>query len=377
MALPALTVSSRLTICSDFSHAWFAPSLCRQGVLMFSGRKFSKRAIALLIVCLVVTPDLSHAAPAGIVVASSGGKDTAQFQQWQEFRRHIDEDNTGGLLLDYLIFGELGTPQSMLQAVISGRASIGAFGCAGITQTIPEFAVPQMPFLFGSSDEADYVFERYLTSIYSDILDKHGLVLLQWVDYGFMNLYSKEPVEFPTQLIGKQMRTAGNIVGSILLQAIKAVPTEIGISEIALSVQTDKLFGGLGMLQSYGRLQQSFHYFTNTHHAYDCGMVVANKTWFESATPREQEILRNAYPKMRDTRGSARAQEKSLTDKYNALGTVFLTLTPEQHNAWAAAGLPLYPSILQKAGGRSIEIYDLIRAGKQAYLRDPASGEHH
>ncbi len=325
----------------------------------------------------MVVPESLNAAAPGIVVANSGGKQTSQFQHWQQFRKNVEDGSNGSLLFDYLIYGELGTSQSMLQAVMNGQATIGGVGCAGITQLIPEMAIPQMPFLFANDDEVDFVFEHYMTPIYSEILAKHGLVLLQWTEIGWMDLYTRTPVQFPSQLENQQIRTVNNIVGPALLKAVKAIPVDIAVTNLDTSVQLDKLFGGFGPLISYARLKSSFKYLTVTHHSFNCGMVVANKAWFDTTTPHEQEVLRNAYPTLHSLRDEAWAENKSLIAKISEVGAVVLQLSNEQHNAWAAAALPLYPSILEQAGGRSIEVYDIIRAAKQAFLRDPASGTHH
>ncbi len=340
-------------------------------------RRPYRNVAALCLALLLTLPLPAMAAGSGVVVASSGSKDSVRFAEWQEFRRNVDDRSSGSLLLDYLIFGELGSAQSMLQAVMTGRASIGGFGCGGITAAIPELAVPQMPFLFASREEADFVFDRFLTPIYSDILGSHGLVLLRWTDFGFMELYSREPVRSPFQLAGRSVRTVGNISGPEMLKAVRAIPVEVGIGEIADSSQSNKLFGSVGTLQNYERVQSTFPYVTNTEHSYNCGVIVANKGWFDSLAPQERDILRASYPKIADMRGALQAEEMSLRIRLETKGSVFLALSAEEHNAWAAAALPLYPTILKQAGGRAVEIYDLIRAGKQAFLREPASSPFH
>ena len=353
--------NSRSTTCSDFSVAY---TMIRAAV------------VSALLVFAPVVQEEAHAATPGIVVASTGDKQTVQFRQWQEFRKAVDDESDGTFLLDYLLYGELGSSQAMMDAVINGRASIAGIGCAGIVSTVPELAVPQMPYLFSSDDEYDFVFSKYMTPIYSEILAKHNLVLLQWSDMGWMNLYTRAPVDMPEQLENQKVRTINNIIGPAMLSAVKAVPVDVGVGNL-VSSQADKLFGTFGVLRTFSRVQPIFKYLILTQHSHDCGMVVANKTWFETLTAHEQDILRSAYPTLYDSKKDIADEAKSLLAKASASGSIVVQLTPAQRNAWVAAALPLYHTILDQAGGRSAEVFEKIKAGKQAYLRDPSSTTVH
>ena len=339
---------------------------------------FPKIKAAIISALLGFTPIAQEAcaATSGIVVAGTGDKQTVQFHQWQDFRKTVDDKSGGDFLLDYLLYGELGSSQAMLDAVMGGRASIAGLGCAGIVSTIPELAVPQMPYLFSSDDEYDFVFSKYMTPIYSEILAKHNLVLLQWSDMGWMNLYTRAPVDMPGQLENQKVRTVSNIIGPAMLGAVKAIPVDVGVGNL-VSSQSDKLFGTFGVLRTFSRVQPTFKYLILNQYSHDCGMVVANKSWFDALAPHDQDVLHGAYPTLYDSKKDIADEAKSLIAKAAATGSTVIQLTPTQHNAWVAAALPLYQTILNQAGGRSLEVYEKIKAGKQAYLREPASNAVH
>ena len=97
-------------------------------------------------------------------------------------------------------------------------------------------------------------------------------------------------------------------------------------------------------------------------------MIVANKSWFNALGPAQQSAIRQSLVPPADMRQQSGDEEKQLLALLPVRGVAVLDLTAEQHNAWAAAGLPLYRQILATAGGGSVEIYDAVRAGKQDYL---------
>jgi C4-dicarboxylate-binding protein DctP len=331
-----------------------------------------------MVVWLAILPQYCPAATPGVVVGNSGGKDTLQFQEWQDFRRNVDEKSNGAILLDYLIFGELGTAQAMLQAVISGRADIGSFSCAGATETIPELAVTSLPFLFDSEEEAGYVFDKYLLPLFTQIADQHGLVLLQWSDYSWFDVYARAPVELPGQLEQRQVRSPRNISGPDYIRALGATPVQLTTADLASSTQNQKVFAMMGNEQGFVHMGSSnFKYYTLTHHAYNCGLVVANKTWFQSNSVKDQAILRSSFPPVADIRQTLREQNRKDLVGLPAMGVHVIDLTPEERNAWAAAGLPLYSAIIREAGGRSLEVYDAIRAGKRDFLLMPSQHSDH
>ena len=177
------------------------------------GRLSWLACVAAVSLLLTSRPAGAEPVTSGVVVANTGGKDTLQFRQWQSFRQALDEKTSGSILLDYLIFGELGGTRTMAEAVISGRADIGSFTCNGLTSLVPELAVTALPFLFGSEDEAAFVMDKYLTPAFSSLLDKRGLVFLQWSDFSWMDLYARIPVQLPAQLEGQDIRTIDNIRG--------------------------------------------------------------------------------------------------------------------------------------------------------------------
>ena len=309
----------------------------------------------------------AQAVTTGVVVANTGGKDTPMFRQWQSFRQALDEKSNGSILLDYLIFGEIGNTRSMADALETGRADLGSIGCSGLSSKVPELAVTGLPFLFDSDRQASYVFEKYLTPVFSDILAGRGLVLLQWGGYSWMDIYSRTPVQLPVQLEGREVRTIDNIVGSIYLHALGATPVILTLRQVT-DTSADKIFGAMGTIANFVNADQPYRYFTRTHHAFNCSMIVANKAWFTGLSDADQATIRSALVPTGEMMRQAHDNDQAMAALLPSRGVTVFNPSAEEHNAWAAVGLPLYQQILHAAGGKSIEVYDAIRAGKQDYL---------
>lgn len=69
----------------------------------------------------------------------------------------------------------------------------------GLGKLVPEFNIFQLPLLFISYQELDYV-RTNLTAYFQELLSKKGWILLGWVDLGFIYLFSKSPIKTQTDL---------------------------------------------------------------------------------------------------------------------------------------------------------------------------------
>ena len=77
-------------------------------------------------------------------------------------------------------------------------------GCALGRDLISEIFVLQLPMLFSNYAELDCVRSK-LTPRFEQGLAEEGYVLLGWAEFGFIHLFSKEPIKTHTDLHGKQV----------------------------------------------------------------------------------------------------------------------------------------------------------------------------
>ena len=77
-------------------------------------------------------------------------------------------------------------------------------GCALGNALIHDIFVLQLPMLFSNYGELDYVRSK-LTPRFEQGLAEEGYVLLGWAEFGFIHLFSKEPIRTPTDLHGRKV----------------------------------------------------------------------------------------------------------------------------------------------------------------------------
>ncbi len=92
-----------------------------------------------------------------------------------------------------------------LERLIAGGRLDAALltGCA-LGNILPEVFVLQLPMLFSGHEELDYVRGR-LTQRFGQDLEEEGYILLGWAEFGFIHLFSKEPIRTQTDLQGTRV----------------------------------------------------------------------------------------------------------------------------------------------------------------------------
>ena len=305
-------------------------------------------------------------------VAALASPDSPWDASWTEFRTAL-EDIAPEIEFEYFIRGELGNEDEMLAQTRRNRVQIMGPSLQGLSVIVPEFTVLLAPYLFDSFAEVDFVYDNFLVEPATELLSEKGLVFLSWSDVGWTDIYANKPIRQPADIQELKLRGAPNIAAQIFLREIGANSVPVGSVDIVQALQTGLVKGGASNL--------IFHYYATreyathvalTHHAYDAGSLVANKTWWDKATEEEQQAILTAYGPPSNRRVPVRALLGDVVDWLRVEGVDVYELTPEERAEWAAATEGHVQLIIQEVGGRSQMIYDAILAGKEAFKEQAA-----
>ncbi|MDE2734408.1 MAG: TRAP transporter substrate-binding protein DctP, partial [Gemmatimonadota bacterium] len=116
---------------------------------------------------------------------------------WAKVLRTIDADvrreTNGNVGFKIYPGGVQGDEKVVLRKMRIGQLHGGNFGGQGVSQTLPDVLALQMPFLFDSYAEVDYVLEK-MDAFYRQGYEERGYVFLGWADIGFVHILSQQPV---------------------------------------------------------------------------------------------------------------------------------------------------------------------------------------
>jgi TRAP-type C4-dicarboxylate transport system substrate-binding protein len=251
----------------------------------------------------------------------------------------------------YLVYpdGSQGGEAEMARRMRIGQLQGALLSVVGLREIEPSIAALQnMPLLFRSWDEVDYVREKMRPSMEKKFLDK-GFVVLAWGDAGWVRFFSKDAAFRPDDYKKMKFFAWGSEVEQQdIMKTLGYTPVPLETSDILPSIQT-------GMIN----VVPSTPYFALASQVYNSApnmleinwapivgaLVVTRKAW-DDMTPAAQTALREAGDKAGvQIRAKARQEVDDAVDAMKKRGLVVNRPNAEQMREWNALAEKLYPRI--------------------------------
>jgi len=299
--------------------------------------------------------------------------DTAWWDQWMLFQEALVSDPT--IDMEWYMRGELGSEQMLLNSLRRNRVQIVSVSSQGLATIVPEIGLLMTPYLFESFEEADFVFDNYLSSLVVQWLEEKGMVPISWAETGWVIMYTKDTVvRRPEDLKGMTLRIVPNVYGAAFMEAVGGDYAPLDLSELVPSLQTGLINGGLtNVVFAHNAISDIINHVTLTNHSYENGATLANKTWFETATVKQQETLIAASGPLEKNRRDVRAYVESITKSGSQVGLTYHHLSLEERALWITASEGALEKILAASGPRAQEFLNRIMDGKRDYKKNQIS----
>lgn len=307
--------------------------------------------------------------PMLVRVSSLAVPGTPWHDLWLRFAERLRAASAGDVDLELYIAGELGAEEAALANLRRGRFQIAGFSLQGLATVVPELNVLLAPYLFESRAKVDFVMDRYLTPAFRELFAARGLELIQWSEVGWTHLYARRPLRLPEDARGLPMRASNAIGSRRFAAAIGAEVVPVTFSEVIPALQTGLIEGGqsgVGMYALAGIAAEA-PYLTLTAHAFDTGLIVADKRWWDAVPAALRRRILGSLDGVQEGREAIRAElDRYLCERLPALGARVHRPTPRELARWRAATAGTHAGIVAAAGGEAERIYRLILEGKAA-----------
>jgi TRAP-type C4-dicarboxylate transport system substrate-binding protein len=193
--------------------------------------------------------------------------------------------------------GVLGDEMDMLRKMKIGQIQGAALTSGGLSAIFKEVNVLQVPFLFNTYEEADFVLNK-MDAFFRKGFEENGYVLLDWSEAGFVYLMSTMPISSASDL------KKGKVWIWEESPMSKAIFDEVGVKAIPLSVP-DVLVGlqtGLvDVVYVPPTAAISLQWFTKVKYMSDvplvylAGGIVVKKDTFQEISSSDQNLLLEIY----------------------------------------------------------------------------------
>jgi TRAP-type C4-dicarboxylate transport system substrate-binding protein len=136
--------------------------------------------------------------------------------------------------------GVAGDEADMVRKMRIGQIHAAAITDVGLSSIIPEIKAFQMPMMFNSYEELDYVRDKLAPKL-EQLLANRGFIVLNWGDAGWVHIFSQKPVIYPKDLKIQDQKIFVWAGGTSNFNAWKAAgfhPVEVAATDIFMSLQT-------------------------------------------------------------------------------------------------------------------------------------------
>jgi TRAP-type C4-dicarboxylate transport system substrate-binding protein len=257
----------------------------------------------------------------------------------------------GQVKLDWYWGGTMGDDQDILAKMRNGQLQGGGFSGYGMVMACPEMALLELPFLFESYDEVEYVYSKLRPRI-NQWFEKRGYHLIVLAEQDFDQIYStKIPIKTPDDFKKSRVLTWYGPLEERTLKALGASPLPIRVPEVASSIRTGvcDAFISPSIWAVGTQMYTVMKYLNPMHIRYSpAGGVISSSAWNQIPKEMQTDINNFAMSVEKDFRRQVRAgNEKCLKAMYK-YGMKEVKMTPAELDVLKKRLLPVWDEFAAK-----------------------------
>ena len=224
----------------------------------------------------------------------------------------VDKINKGsnGALKSERLF--IGSEQEITTQVARGRLEMGSISYTGTSVLIPEAALLNMPYLWKSDAERDYVTDTHALPVMKKIFETKGLVIIGLGDVGWNDVVCKKACLTPADVKGMKVRVSPAPSSKMFWGSLNTNGVQMPLSELFPALQSGLVEGADLPFLYYitTPAAQSAPHYVMTRHLHHGSTFVINKGVWDKLTPDQQKLVASC-PARRGARaqGSGRHRE--------------------------------------------------------------------
>lgn len=286
--------------------------------------------------------------------------------------KRIQEKSNGAIKVEVFTGGALGDEVKLVQSLRRGRVQGAYISTVPLASVVPEIGVMEVPFLWESNEERDFVMDNYLFDIYGAMLEKAGLKLLAWSELGSTSLSGAKVIAMPSDVKGMRIRIPQAKSAIHYVSTLEGTPNEIPVTETASALQTglvDGVFTTTIANYFFGFYKHVSH-ISLINGSYYATMHVVSKKWFDGLSKAEQTAI---YDGAQDTTVPGRVKIREITNglakKIEQSGVKVKRFSADERAVWREHFASTNESLFDLLGGKSREVYKIILDAKAEYKK--------
>ncbi len=268
------------------------------------------------------------------------------------YKKRIESVTSGRVKIKVFLGGVLGDETQTSQELRRGALGAWAGSLGALATSVPELGVLDLPYLFRSEAEADFILDEVVHDDLAKLLEKRGFVLAAWGENGYRGFGTKfGPVRTPAALKGHKMRSQESRVHLETYRVLGALPQPISVTEALSALQTGVVdgFDNTPVFAFAANWHQGITDFTLTNHIYQPAAILLSKKELDRWPAELRAIVLASEQRelARQARVAVRELLPLLLQNLENANVKVHRLSEAERDAFARATLPVHERFLK------------------------------
>ncbi len=290
-----------------------------------------------------------------------------------DFKAAIEASSGGRILVRPFLGGVLGDENETVQACQRGQIQGVGASTGALASIVPELNVLELPFLFKSADEADFVLDTVILASVEKSFRDRGLILGFWSENGYRCFGTRYGIiKSPADLKGHKLRSQESPVHLEMYKQFGASPVPIPTTEVLTSLQTGVIDGydNTVLFATAAQWTSATKFFTLTNHIYQPAAIVFNKAFYDGLPADLQTQMMSARNGlMQKMRKEIRAMQPFLLENLTAMHITVYQPTADELATFQAPAKTARDNYMAGASAGEKALYALITQGIATYRK--------
>lgn len=294
------------------------------------------------------------------------------------FAKYVEEKTGGEFKVQVFPMGQLGPEMSMSEQVQSGTLEMASITTAVLQNFVPQAALLDLPFVWPSRETAYAVLDdpEFKDKLFSYFPPK-GFVVIGYTENEFRDITnSKRPIHRPEDLKGLKIRVMKSPVYLDTFNQLGASAVGLPFPEIYSALQQGVIDGQENPIYTsiLIKVPEVNKYATLTKHILTECLIILNVDFWETLTPEQQKIFREAADQCIQVNREVNAAHtqklpninKSIDEFLQESGVEVVRLSDEERAAFADAMRPVWTKYREFCGP---DFYDFFMKKIEAHKK--------
>jgi len=285
----------------------------------------------------------------------------------QELLAKLIREKTGGHV-DVRVYpaGQLFSDKDMMKAVPAGAVEMAEVTLSQWTGIVPGLLLLDLPLFYNDRRHIWRTVDGEAGEILKKDLEKVGVKLLYWMDYGSVDFASKKPIKTFEDFKGMRIRGFGELMTESI-KCLGAAPTFLGGGEVYMALQRGTVDGAASGTTSFWERKyfEVTKYVTHSDYAFAMFGVLMNLRKWNELPPDIQKIILACSGEAQEWgRKEAEKMDKECLELLKEKGMEVYVLPPKEKERWRKANEPVFNLFIKRGGEKGKLLLELAEKAR-------------